>query len=363
MASPPLLSSPTALPLAAVDEGFDEPMPGVLLVWSLAPDFGAFIRSRREELHLSISKAAKLMPASATYLRLIEQGEGPSKPTHELCTRLAWALSLDFRVLLEAAGGRYALPQGALAAAAKQFRARVGRLLFHERLARPSFTTSHMSALPDVVLGLYHDLAQRVDTNARVEGPSVRHVLDDDETADSELLLRSPSDCDTETLRQAHAQPQPDLLLVWLPSTGFGSHLKHLRSGRALSVRAAAAELDLSPSYVSTLEGGEGPEQRRFELCADFARAYEADLGDLLHAAGARIAQRPRPDEVPPATAHERLRRLLSHDRFEVHDFDLGILRYVSDFIARDLILFTISVDENGRTSGPPVFEIVQEPS
>ena len=354
-----IVKSPTAFSREDLRDCPEEPVSGAFVVWLDTPGFGPFIREARADLNLSIAKAAKLVKVSATYMRLLEQGEGPAQPSRELCARLSVALDLDFRVVLDAAGARYAMPSGAVSGARESFRRRTARLLFHERLERPEFTRDHFSALPEPILHLYHDLPQRIDTNARVGGPTVEEVLAGVDPAFPDLALHNPSEFEVSELRQIHAEPSAEVGLVWLPSRGFGAHLKQLRAENGLSVRAAAAEVGLSPSYISTLEGSEGPDHRRFELCEDFARAYEADLRTLLQHAGARVTQPPPIEERTPPTSQERLAGLLAHERFEVDDFNLSDLRFLSDFIARDLIAFAIAVDKNGRTGGPRIFDIL----
>jgi len=69
---------------------------------------------------------------------------------------------------------------------------------------------------------------------------------------------------------------------------GFGDRIRHLRTGREISLRAFAKQIDMSPTYLSKVERGEFPPPAEQKVKA-MADALDQDPDELLALAG-RVA-------------------------------------------------------------------------
>jgi len=152
-------------------------------VWLDLPGFGAWLRSQREGLNLSLRKAGERIGMSHTYLALIEQDGGQRPLALELYSRMAETYDLDEREVLDRAGFRYAVVEEVADRLRDLEEDRFERLMLHPDLKPGDFTEKHLELFPPAVRKYIIDLVQNVDDNARDKGPDVLAIMDgeDDE--------------------------------------------------------------------------------------------------------------------------------------------------------------------------------------
>ena len=145
-------------------------------LWLDAPDFGAYLRTTREALNLSLRKAAERIGVSHTYVAQFERGE--TTLALEMYRRVADAYGVDVREVLDRGGCRYAVVEEVADLLQNLRHRRFRRMWFHKALRPPEFEAEHLKLFPETVQGYIFELVKRVDDNARAGGARVHDIID-----------------------------------------------------------------------------------------------------------------------------------------------------------------------------------------
>jgi transcriptional regulator with XRE-family HTH domain len=151
----------------------------------------------------------------------------------------------------------------------------------------------------------------------------------------------------------------PGRALVWVPADDFGPYARRLREGKNLSLRQAAERIGVSHPFVSQIERGVAKSVQNYELLERMAYAYDADVREVLEAAGARFSVEDEGQRSAIQIQREQLERLLSHPRVGLHDFDPADLEWIPDRIAELILTVAKRVDWHSRAGGPTVPDIL----
>ena len=145
-------------------------------LWLDAPDFGAYLRTTREALNLSLRKAAERIGVSHTYVAQFERGE--TTLTLDMYRRVADAYGVDVREVLDRGGCRYALVEE-VADLLQNLRQKRFRRLWLDRDLKPAdFEEKHLKLFPETVQTYIIELVKRVDDNARAGRARVHDKID-----------------------------------------------------------------------------------------------------------------------------------------------------------------------------------------
>lgn len=101
--------------------------------------------------------------------------------------------------------------------------------------------------------------------------------------------------------------------VIWRAQPGFGGYLRRLREATGRSLRRLAADLAMSPAYLSQLETEVRTAPPSRELLERFAAVFGCDAHELLREAGFRFERPPVLESHPNDLLAERFRRLVLH--------------------------------------------------
>lgn len=133
--------------------------------------------------------------------------------------------------------------------------------------------------------------------------------------------------------------------VLWAPQPTFGPFIRRLREATGLSLRKVAADLQMSPAYLSRLETGARASPPSMALLQRIAHVYGADLRELIHEAGFRSEPSPALDLMMEDPVVERFRRLVLHPSLRPVRMDQRAIDFIPDVVQRQWIEFALRVE------------------
>lgn len=156
------------------------------------------------------------------------------------------------------------------------------------------------------------------------------------------------------------AVPVGSAALRWEEAAGFGPYLRKIRQATGLSVRAAAAEIGLSPAYLSKLETGARPKPPSIRHLRRIGEVYGQDLREVMREAGFSLDVSPGVDAALDAV-HERFRRLVTDPELRPARMDDRVLELIPVHLKRLWMEFARKLEALALRGGPtPASFLVQ---
>ena len=141
----------------------------------------------------------------------------------------------------------------------------------------------------------------------------------------------------------------------------FGQYLRRMRLNRRLSLRAAAAHVDVSLACLQRLETGKGPRMVGMDWMKKIAAVYGRDLAEVLREAGVVTEVPPRSDDTP--SIDEEFERLVTHPALAPYGLDTRAIAFYSLQQKQQWIDFAIRLERHVRGGGVTIEELLSDPA
>ncbi len=149
--------------------------------------------------------------------------------------------------------------------------------------------------------------------------------------------------------------------ITWEARPSFGPYLRAMRESAQLSLRAAAAAIGVSFSYLAKMETGERPNPPTLKVLQRMGRVYGRDLRELMHEAGFRF-ETPSEIDTLDDRLDARFARLVTHPLLRPMRMDPVVIELIPPLVKRQWIEFARKLAWHTAGSADAVETILNPP-